>query len=542
MTSSTNQTADYTPTTTSAWKSLEQQAEKAQHQNISGFFDQNPSRSSQMSVQCGEIFLDYSKNLVSDETWQALLELANQSPLEQHRAAMFSGEKVNTTEGRAVLHGALRAEIGDQRVASAAVESDQRVTLVKQQLVDVELVSEKIRSGQWLGSTGKAITDVVNIGIGGSDLGPKLACSALQEFAHPDIKVHFISNVDGAEILTTLKKLNPETTLVALASKTFTTHETLLNAKTARNWFAETLGLENAQSTRHFVGLTANRANALAYGIPADQILEFAEWVGGRYSLWSSIGLSIAISIGFEKFVEMLAGAREMDLHFQQAPLAENMPVIMALLGIWYSNFLGAQSTAVIPYCERLLLLPSYLQQLDMESNGKSTTLNGDSIDYQTGAILWGQTGTNGQHAFFQLLHQGTRMVPVDFIAAAVDNLSNEEHHRVLLGNMLAQASALMCGQDAPDGEPYRYYPGNKPSNTLLLDTLSPKNFGALIALYEHKVFVQGSIWNINSFDQWGVELGKKMANQLLASDNSGQAELDPSTTALFAHIKQCQE
>ncbi|MBT5106216.1 MAG: glucose-6-phosphate isomerase [Porticoccaceae bacterium] len=542
MTSSTNQAADYTPTTTSAWKSLEQQAEKAQHQNISGFFDQNPSRSSQMSVQCGEIFLDYSKNLVSDETWQALLELANQSPLEQHRAAMFSGEKVNTTEGRAVLHGALRAEIGDQRVASAAVESDQRVTLVKQQLVDVELVSEQIRSGQWLGSTGKAITDVVNIGIGGSDLGPKLACSALQEFAHPDIKLHFISNVDGAEILTTLKKLNPETTLVALASKTFTTHETLLNAKTARNWFAETLGLENAQSTRHFVGLTANRANALAYGIPADQILEFAEWVGGRYSLWSSIGLSIAISIGFEKFVEMLAGAREMDLHFQQAPLAENMPVIMALLGIWYSNFLDAQSTAVIPYCERLLLLPSYLQQLDMESNGKSTTLNGDSIDYQTGAILWGQTGTNGQHAFFQLLHQGTRMVPVDFIAAAVDNLSNEEHHRVLLGNMLAQASALMCGQDAPDGEPYRYYPGNKPSNTLLLDTLSPKNFGALIALYEHKVFVQGSIWNINSFDQWGVELGKKMANQLLATDNSGQAELDPSTTALFAHIKKCQE
>jgi len=542
MTSSTNQAADYTPTTTSAWKSLEQQAEKAQHQNISGFFDQNPSRSSQMSVQCGEIFLDYSKNLVSDETWQALLELANQSPLEQHRAAMFSGEKVNTTEGRAVLHGALRAEIGDQRVASAAVESDQRVTLVKQQLVDVELVSEQIRSGQWLGSTGKAITDVVNIGIGGSDLGPKLACSALQEFAHPDIKLHFISNVDGAEILTTLKKLNPETTLVALASKTFTTHETLLNAKTARNWFAETLGLENAQSTRHFVGLTANRANALAYGIPADQILEFAEWVGGRYSLWSSIGLSIAISIGFEKFVEMLAGAREMDLHFQQAPLAENMPVIMALLGIWYSNFLDAQSTAVIPYCERLLLLPSYLQQLDMESNGKSTTLNGDSIDYQTGAIIWGQTGTNGQHAFFQLLHQGTRMVPVDFIAAAVDNLSNEEHHRVLLGNMLAQASALMCGQDAPDGEPYRYYPGNKPSNTLLLDTLSPKNFGALIALYEHKVFVQGSIWNINSFDQWGVELGKKMANQLLASDNSGQAELDPSTTALFAHIKKCQE
>lgn len=533
--------ADYNPTTTPAWKTLKQQAEKAQQQNISDFFQQNPQRTSQMSVQSGEILLDYSKNLVSDETWQALLELAAQSPLEQHRAAMFSGEKINTTEDRAVLHGALRAEIGDQTVASAAAESDQRVSLVKQQLADVELVSEKIRNGQWLGSTGKAITDVINIGIGGSDLGPKLACSALQEFAHPDIKLHFISNVDGAEILTTLKKLNPETTLVALASKTFTTHETLLNAKTARNWFAETLGLENAQSSSHFVGLTANRANALAYGIPADQILEFAEWVGGRYSLWSSIGLSIAISIGYEKFLQMLAGAREMDLHFQQASLSENMPVIMALLGIWYSNFLDAQSNAVIPYCERLLLLPSYLQQLDMESNGKSTTLDGQSIDYQTGAILWGQTGTNGQHAFFQLLHQGTRMVPIDFVAAAVDNLSNEEHHRVLLGNMLAQASALMCGQEAPEGEPYRYYPGNKPSNVLLLDQLSPKNFGALIALYEHKVFVQGSIWNINSFDQWGVELGKKMANQLLASDTGEQTELDPSTTALFAHIKQCQ-
>ena len=542
MTSSSKTPNQYKPTSTPAWKTLEQQAETAQQQNISDFFQQNPQRSSQMSVQSGELFLDYSKNLVSDETWQALLELAAQSPLEQHRAAMFSGETINTTEGRAVLHGALRAEIGDQNVASAAVESDQRVSLVKQQLADVELVSEKIRSGQWLGSTGKAITDVINIGIGGSDLGPKLACSALQEFAHPDIKLHFISNVDGAEILTTLNKLNPETTLVALASKTFTTHETLLNAKTARNWFAETLGLENAQSSSHFVGLTANRANALAYGIPADQILEFAEWVGGRYSLWSSIGLSIAISIGFEKFVEMLAGAREMDLHFQQAPLAENMPVIMALLGIWYSNFLDAQSNAVIPYCERLLLLPSYLQQLDMESNGKSTTLDGESIDYQTGAILWGQTGTNGQHAFFQLLHQGTRMVPIDFVAAAVDNLSNEEHHRVLLGNMLAQASALMCGQEAPEGEAYRYYPGNKPSNVLLLDQLSPKNFGALIALYEHKVFVQGSIWNINSFDQWGVELGKKMANQLLASDAGVQAELDPSTTALFAHIKQCQK
>jgi glucose-6-phosphate isomerase len=400
----------------------------------------------------------------------------------------------------------------------------------------MRLVSEKIRNGQWQGSTGKKITDVINIGIGGSDLGPKLACNGLNEFAHPEIKLHFISNVDGAEILTTLAKLNPETTLVALASKTFTTQETLLNAKTAIHWFEQTLGLAQAQTSSHFIGLTANKANAVAYGIPESQILEFAEWVGGRYSLWSSIGLSIAISIGFDGFVEMLRGAREMDIHFQQAPLDQNMPVIMALLGIWYSNFMGAQSSAVIPYCERLLLLPSYLQQLDMESNGKATTLQGKATEYDTGPIIWGQTGTNGQHAFFQLLHQGTRLVPIDFIAAVKDALSNEEHHRVLLGNMLGQSAALMTGQPAPEAEQHRYYPGNKPSNTLLMDRLSPKNFGALIALYEHKVFVQGSIWNINCFDQWGVELGKKMANRLL-DDNLDRTTLDPSSQSLFEHI-----
>ena len=531
----------YSPTATSAWNSLQQQAESASAERITNFFTENPNRTNEMSVECGQLHLDFSKNLVSDQTWQALLALANQSPLETLRAAMFSGETINTTENRAVLHAALRAEIGDQKVAAAVEESDQRVSLVKQQLSRVKLVSEKIRSGDWVGSTGKAITDVISIGIGGSDLGPKLACSALQEFAHPNINLHFISNVDGAEILSTLKKLDPETTLVAVASKTFTTQETLLNAKTALNWFEQQLDLKDAQTTSHFVGLTASRENALAYGIPNEQILEFAEWVGGRYSLWSSIGLSIAISIGYDRFEEMLDGAREMDIHFQSAPAEKNMPVIMALLGIWYNNFLNAQSIAVIPYCERLLLLPSYLQQLDMESNGKSTTADGQPVDYDTGAILWGQTGTNGQHAFFQLLHQGTRLAPVDFIALAKDNMSNEEHHRVLLGNMLAQSSALMCGQKAPAGEPHRYYPGNKPSNVLLLKELSPKNFGSLIALYEHKVFVQGCIWNINSFDQWGVELGKKMANQLLADNSDSSAPLDASTQALFAYIESCQ-
>ena len=397
-------------------------------------------------------------------------------------------------------------------------------------------VSEKIRSGGWQGSTGKSITDIVNIGIGGSDLGPKLACNGLAEFAHPDINIHFISNVDGAEILTTLAKLNPETTLITVASKTFTTQETLLNAKTAISWFEKKLGLLSAQSSPHFIALTANRDNAVSYGIPESQILEFAEWVGGRYSLWSSIGLSIATSIGFERFSDMLSGAREMDLHFRTAPIDQNMPIIMAVLGIWYTNFLNAQSSAVIPYCERLLLLPSYLQQLDMESNGKSTTLEGEPVCYNTGPILWGQTGTNGQHAFFQLLHQGTRLVPIDFIAAVNDNLSNKEHHRVLLGNMLGQSSALMTGQPAPKNQPHRYYEGNKPSNTLLMNSLSAKNFGALVALYEHKVFVQGSLWNINSFDQWGVELGKKMANELLNTDRSN-GYLDPSTKRLFNYI-----
>lgn len=525
----------FSPTSTPAWSNLQQAANSAAEINIAELFTANPQRTEQYSTRSGELYLDFSKNLLSDSIWTELLALAEQSQLQSHRAAMFAGDPINSTENRAVLHAALRAESQD---AGTDVELA-RIAQVKSQLEAVRQTSDKIRRGDWLGSTGKGIKNLVNIGIGGSDLGPKLACAALEEFAHPDINIYFISNVDGAEILTLLKKLDPETTLVALASKTFTTQETLLNAQTAIDWFQQTLGLDHAQSSSHFVGLTANPANAIAYGIPEDQILEFAEWVGGRYSLWSSIGLSIAISIGFEQFEQMLGGAREMDLHFQNAPLDRNMPVIMALLGIWYSNFLKAESTAVIPYCERLLLLPSYLQQLDMESNGKATTLNGEPVDYDTGAILWGQTGTNGQHAFFQLLHQGTRTVPIDFIAAAKDNLSNDNHHRVLLGNMLAQSSALMTGQAAPEGQQYRYYPGNKPSNTLILNRLSPKNFGALIALYEHKVFVQGSIWNINSFDQWGVELGKKMANELLG-DNAEAATFDPSTKALFSHIANC--
>jgi glucose-6-phosphate isomerase len=528
----------FTPTNTAAWNKLIELASEIQSSStpitIQQLFVDDADRVNKYSFAAGELTLDFSKNLIDDQTFEQLLNLAIQSPLLEHRDAMFSGEAINRSEDRSVLHAALRANPSDDPSA----EGKQRAQQVEKQLEAVERVSHEIRQGKWLGSTGKAITDIVNIGIGGSDLGAKMACTALEEFAHESINVHFISNVDGAQILTTLKKLNPETTLVSIASKTFTTQETMLNAKTAIQWFSTKLGLENPKSSRHFIGLTANPSAAIAYGIPENQILEFSDWVGGRYSLWSSIGLSIAISIGFENFKQMLDGARDMDQHFQNAPIEKNMPVILGLLGIWYSNFLNAQSIAIIPYCERLGLLPSYLQQLDMESNGKSTSLDGKSVNYNTGPILWGQTGTNGQHAFFQLLHQGTRMVPIDFIAAVKDNLSNSEHHEVLLGNMLAQASALMEGQAAPDGEQHRFYPGNKPSNILLVDTLSPRNFGALIALYEHKVFVQGSIWNINSFDQWGVELGKKMANNLL-DKASGASEMDPSTVALFSYIEE---
>ncbi len=527
---------EYSPCTTPAWQQL-QRCANAPRINILDQLKTDSQRVDDFSITCDELFLDFSKNSVDREIWGQLLALAEQSPLLAHRHAMFSGAPINTSENRAVLHTALR----DNGSEPAGESAPERAAVVQSQLSHMALFSQKIRTGQWLGHTGKAITDIINIGIGGSDLGPKLACQALSEYAQPNLNVYFIANVDGAEILTTLAKLDPERTLIVVASKTFTTQETLLNSATAIAWFDREMGLADAQKSPHFVALTANPANALAYGIDEKRILEFADWVGGRYSLWSSIGLSIAISIGHENFQDMLLGARKMDAHFQTAPLAQNMPVALALLGIWYSNFMNLQTHAVIPYCERLQLLPAYLQQLDMESNGKATTLYGDPVDYTTGPIIWGQTGTNGQHAFFQLLHQGTRCVPIDFIAAVKDPLSDPQHHRVLLGNMLAQGSALMAGQAAPDGEPHRYYPGNKPSNTLLMDRLSPQNFGALIALYEHKVFVQGSIWNINSFDQWGVELGKKMANQLL-SNTASRPIMDASTEALFKHLVKPQQ
>lgn len=493
-------------------------------------------RAARYRLETAGLYLDYSRNLVTDEIMDVLVALAESSPLAGHREAMFRGEAINTTEQRPALHTALRAREEELR-ADGLGDLATEIAAQKQRIREV---SERIRAGEWLGVTGKPVRDVINLGIGGSDLGPKLACDALKEFAHETIRCHFVSNVDGEAIRSTLRGLDPETTLVIVSSKSFTTQETLLNANTAAQWFQESfrerLGIENPFASPHFIGVTAAPAKALETGIPEDQLLLFGEWVGGRYSLWSSIGLSIAISAGYDNFDRMLEGARQMDRHFRTAPAAENMPVILALLGLWYANFLNAESHAVIPYCERLLQLPFYLQQLDMESNGKSVTFAGKQVAHDTGPIVWGLTGANGQHSFFQLLHQGTHLVPVDFIGLGEDSLGSPDHHRVLLANMIAQSAALMGGRQSAETPPWRNYPGNRPSNVLLIDRLTPERFGALVALYEHKVFVQGSLWNINSFDQWGVELGKELAGRLLDED-CDRSLLDAGARALLDRL-----
>ena len=522
---------EFKPQKTGAWKRLEAHANTTTI-NVVDELANDKSRVKDFSVQCGQLKLDFSKNLITREVWHDLLELANISPLYKHREAMFAGQQINTSESREVLHTLLRAKMED--IVNQSEE--RRIKKVSAQLDMVALFSKKIRSGGCTGVNGKAITDVVNIGIGGSDLGPRLACEALVEYSQPVPRIHFISNVDGAALNATLAKLDANKTLIVVASKTFTTQETLLNSTTAKNWFEQQIGLKNSQCSEHFVAITANKENAIAYGINPNHILEFEEWVGGRFSLWSSIGFSLVIKIGIDNFNEMLAGARKMDLHFKTSPFDKNMPVALALLNIWYCNFMEFQTHAVIPYCERLNYLPPYLQQLEMESNGKSVSRGGDFLDYKTCGIIWGQTGTNGQHAFFQLLHQGTFCVPVDFIGAINDSLSELEHHKVLLRHMLAQGSALITGQTSTSDAPHCYYAGNKPSNTILMDRLTPYNLGSLIALYEHKVFVQGSIWSINSFDQWGVELGKSIAQKLL--DVRGNKDsFDASTSTLFDYI-----
>ena len=515
------------------WQALKRLHEQTADDRIRDYFAADPQRFEKMSLRVGGLFLDYSKHAISGAVLDKLLELADHSALVQRRAQMFSGDIINVTEDRPVLHTALR----NQGEGPLMVDGKDVMPEIQRTREQIRAFSEAVRSGEWKGYSGERIKDVVNIGIGGSDLGPNMASRALLKYRHPDLNFHFVSNVDGAHIQKVLKRLDPATTLFIVSTKTFSTQETLLNAKTARRWFLENAG-EDADVGAHFIAASTNRQAAMEFGIREENVFEFWAWVGGRYSMWSSIGLPIALSIGFDGFIEMLEGAYAMDQHFLTAPFRENMPVLMALIGIWYINFVGAETQAIVPYDQALHQLPSFLQQLDMESNGKSVDIFGHPVDYKTGPIVWGQTGSNGQHAFFQLLHQGTRYVPIDFIASLKSEPGVEDHHFALLTNMLAQANAFMEGsQSGSRLDPYSC-PGNRPSSVLLLDELTPKNLGALIALYEHKVFVQGVIWNINSFDQWGVQLGKRIAGEISERIDEHSQDFDASTQGLLALVR----
>ncbi|MGQ4877728.1 glucose-6-phosphate isomerase [Billgrantia sp. LNSP4103-1] len=516
------------------WQALMRLRQETANDRIRDYFTADPERFAKMSLRVGGLFLDYSKHQVSDAVLAKLIELADHSALVQRRAQMFSGDIINVTEDRPVLHTALR-NMGD---APVMVDGKDVMPEIRRSREQLRQFADAVRSGEWKGYSGKRIRDVVNIGIGGSDLGPNMACRALLKHRHPELNFHFVSNVDGAHIQKVLARLDPASTLFIVSTKTFSTQETLLNAKTARRWFLDNAG-EEADLGAHFVAASTNKKAAMAFGVREENVFEFWAWVGGRYSMWSSIGLPIALAVGFDGFMEMLQGAYEMDQHFVAAPFRENMPVLMALIGIWHINFMGAETQAIVPYDQALHQLPSFLQQLDMESNGKSVDIFGHPVDYKTGPIVWGQTGSNGQHAFFQLLHQGTRYVPIDFIASLKPEPGMEEHHFALLTNMLAQANAFMEGsQRGSRLDPYSC-PGNRPSSVLLLDELTPKNLGALIALYEHKVFVQGVIWNINSFDQWGVELGKRIAGEISERIDEHSQDFDASTQGLLALVRE---
>ena len=492
-----------------AWQALARHRDALSSTPIRALFAADATRADRFSLEAAGVFVDFSKNLVTDETIALLGALARVAGVEQRREAMFKGERINVTEARPVLHVALRAPSG----MAISVDGEDVVPHVHAVLAQMRRFSDAVRDGAWLGHTGRTITDIVNIGIGGSDLGPRMVCEALRPYGHERLTMHFVSNVDGADIDEVLRAVDPETTLFIVASKTFTTRETLQNAHTARAWLLASGAPESAVA-RHFVAVSTNAQAVAAFGIDTANMFAFWDWVGGRYSLWSAIGLPIALYIGADAFGELLAGAHAMDRHFAQAPLERNLPALLGLIGVWYTNFFGAASHLVAPYDRYLHRLPAYLQQLDMESNGKTVTLDGERVDYATGPVIWGEPGTNGQHAFFQLLHQGSALIPADFIACMAPHHKLDAHHTILLANCFAQTEALMNGAPSPD-EPHRNFEGNRPTNTLCLDRLEPATLGALIALYEHKVFVQGAIWQINSFDQWGVELGKRLAVEI---------------------------
>ena len=537
-------------TNSPAWNALRQHFDDACRLHMRDLFERDPRRFERFSLQVGEILLDYSKNRITEDTRALLLDLAREREVEAWRERMFNGDKINVTEDRAVLHVALRNR-GERPIR---VDGEDVMPAVRSVLAHMREFSEQVRSGQWRGYTGKAITDVVNIGIGGSDLGPVMVCEALKPYGRPDLRAHFVSNVDGTHILETLKGLSPETTLFLVASKTFTTQETLTNAHTARDWFLAEAG-DEAHIAKHFAALSTNAEAVKAFGIDERHMFEFWDWVGGRYSLWSAIGLSIALYIGMDRFEELLSGAYAMDEHFRTAALDANMPVLMALLGVWYDNFFHAQTHAILPYDQYMHRFPAYFQQGDMESNGKSVDRDGHRVDYNTGPVIWGEPGTNGQHAFYQLIHQGTRLIPADFIAPMESQNPIGKHHKLLLANFFAQTEALMKGKTADEaraelqqqglsGEalqrllPHKCFEGNRPTNSILVTKLTPRTLGSLIALYEHKIFVQGIIWNINSFDQWGVELGKQLAKGIEPELERGAAVSghDASTNGLINH------
>lgn len=540
------------PTQTQAWQKLEIHFLMMQAMHMREMFQEDPERFTKYSIQFNDMLLDYSKNIINDETIAALCDLAKEVDLDLAIESMFKGDTINRTENRAVLHTALRNR-SNTPVLINGVDIMPEINSV---LLQMKQFSEKVLDGNWKGTTGKAITDIVNIGIGGSDLGPYMVTEALKPY-QKNITPHFVSNVDGTHLAETLKKVNPETTLFIIASKTFTTQETMTNAESARDWFIKSLG-EQAEVSKHFVAVSTNTEKVVAFGIDPDNMFVFWDWVGGRYSLWSSIGLSIACTIGYENFEKLLEGAHTMDNHFKHEPFEKNMPVLLALIGIWYTNFFAASSEAVLPYDQYLHRFAAYFQQGNMESNGKSIDRSGQHVNYATGPIIWGEPGTNGQHAFYQLIHQGTQLIPCDFIAPINSHNPIGDHHAKLLSNYFAQSEALMMGKpweevvselkaigmtedQIKNQAPFRVFGGNKPSNSILFNKLTPETLGSLIALYEHKIFVQGVIWNVYSFDQWGVELGKVLAKKILPELTSNEeiTSHDTSTNGLINYFKR---
>ncbi len=515
------------PTSTEAWGKLENHIWKTKESKMKDLFANDADRFNKFSITFNDILVDYSKNIITDETKKYLLELAEEIGLKDAIESQFNGDVINVTEGRSVLHTALR----NRSNTPVIVDGKDVMPDVNRVLAQMKTFTETVVSGEWKGYTDKSITDVVNIGIGGSDLGPLMVSEALKSYK-TRLNMHFISNVDGTHVVETLKDLNPETTLFIIASKTFTTQETMTNAMSARDWFLES-AKNDSEVAKHFIALSTNKKLVTEFGIEEGNMFEFWDWVGGRYSLWSAIGLSVSLSIGYDNFEKLLDGAHSMDKHFRETPFEENIPVILALLGVWYNNFFGAESEVILPYDQYMHRFSAYFQQGNMESNGKSTDRNGKPVDYQTGPIIWGEPGTNGQHAFYQLIHQGTKMIPADFMAPAQSQNPIGDHHPKLLSNFFAQTEALAFGKDeetvvaelkasGKTGEEiaelknFKIFEGNRPTNSILFKKLTPEVLGSLLAMYEQKIFAQGVIWNVYSFDQWGVELGKQLANNIL--------------------------